>query len=319
MSEWCVCDSCITDVRPHGALRGKSPHGVGDPLPASLKINAESPCVVGLSGAIATTAHCRAGGNDRIAVGVSRPRTGPHQPRITAVSGDLSSAIGLPGEVVLLLHKPAGGAHGTNPQVATAAAEVAELAARHRVIIRRRKLGGATLSLLDSSPFGVDWLDSVVDRLDRMTRGGAKTIDLGSWLTGKRSKAFIEHRARLVTHDLLTEHERKLLGFISYRRHEPDRLVREGIIAELRRVARVEQPVDNRLALLAAIAHGCGLAATLGFDRQERRMLKSLAKGEQLGQAVEEAVAAAAAAVAGACGAAAVGGGDGGGGGGGGS
>lgn len=232
------------------------------------------------------------------------------QPR----SGGRANPAGLPGDVVLLLHAPTGRRYqSANPPVATAAAEIGELALRHRIAIEGKKL-----RVVDHSSTGVNWLDQLIADLLRKSGPYGKPVTISSWIGG-RSWAFKTHRHGLTLHGLLHLEQRKVLGVFPDDRYYADPMVRDALIAELGRVARVEQPIDERLALLTAITHATGLARSLGFGPQERRMMKSIARGEHLGNAVTEVVAATTAAIAVAAGAAAAGGGgDGGGGGGGG-
>ncbi|MDR7302136.1 GOLPH3/VPS74 family protein [Haloactinomyces albus] len=225
-------------------------------------------------------------------------------------------AVPLPGEVVLLLHKRNGSHHlNANPSVTTAAAEIGELALQHRVMAERTKWKRVKLHILDPRPSGVSWTDSLLEHLVTKSGPQGKPLELSSWLS-RRTSAFKEHRRRLTGHGLLTRHEHKFLGFIPHDRHVPDNLVRDSLISELRQVLRVERPIDNRLALLIALVHASNLVHAFGFDRTERRMAKSIAKGEHLGGAVEAAIAEAGAAIAAGAAAAGAGGGGGGDGGG---
>ncbi|RCW47116.1 Golgi phosphoprotein 3 GPP34 [Halopolyspora algeriensis] len=224
-------------------------------------------------------------------------------------------AVPLPGELVLLLHKPNGSHYAaTNPNIATAAAEIGELALRHRVTAERGKWKRVKLHVLDPSSSGTPWADSLLERLVTKSGPQGKPIELSSWLS-RQTSAFNEHRRRLTRHGLLTRRKHKFLGVIAHDRHFVDELVRDSLISEIRQVIRVERPIDNRLALLTALVHASNLARPLGFGRDERRMVKSIAKGEHLGGAVEAAIAETGAAIAtGAAAAGAGGGGDGGGG-----
>lgn len=225
-----------------------------------------------------------------------------------------ASAAGLPGDVVLLLHKPNGVRYASaSPGVAAAAAELGELVLRHHIAVEGKKM-----RVIDPTSGGVAWIDDVLAALMRKSGPRGRPVTMSSWLNG-RSSAFKVHRHGLALHGLLTYERRTFLGFIPDHRYYADPMVRESLIAELGRVARVEQAIDSRLALLTAIAHATGLSRALGFGPQERRMMKSIAKGEHLGGAVTDAIAATTAAIAGAAAASGGGGGgDGGGGGGGG-
>lgn len=214
---------------------------------------------------------------------------------------------GLVADVMQLLHKPNGTSFASaHPGVATAAAEVGELVLWHRIAVEGKKL-----SVIDQSPTGVAWMDEQLAAMARKSGPRGKPIKIASWLSGKGA-AFTVHRQGLAEHGLLSYEKRKFLGFIPYHRFFPEPLVRDTLISELGRVARVERPIDNRLALLTAIVYATGLAHSLGFGRQERRMMKSIAKGEQLGGAVDEVVAATTVAIAAGASTASASGGDGG-------
>lgn len=224
-----------------------------------------------------------------------------------------SRGIALPGEVALLLHKPNGSYYATaNPNIAVAAAEIGELALRNRISIERKHL-----LVLDPSPSGLPWFDELVAELRRKSGPKEKPVNLANWLS-RRTRAFKTHQALLAECGLLVRTTNKFLGFIPYDRHFVHEPTHGSLLNELAQVARAQRPVDNRLALITAVVHAGGLDRALGFGRDERRMMKSIARGESLGGAVEAAVAAASAAitVAAAGAAAAGGGGDGGGGGG---
>lgn len=194
---------------------------------------------------------------------------------------------------MLLLHKPSGAVYATaNPGPTTAAGEIGEVVLRHRATIEGKKL-----RLLDASPSGIGWLDGLMAALWKKSGPKQKPVSLSNWLSS-RSSPLKTHRNALVERGLMEHRPQKFLGFIPDNRYVADPEVRDSVIAEIRQVARVEKPIDNRLALLSSLVHSSGLASVLGFDRAERKMLKSIAKGENLGGAVEAAVAATSAAIA---------------------
>ncbi|NHD16282.1 MULTISPECIES: GPP34 family phosphoprotein [Actinopolyspora] len=222
------------------------------------------------------------------------------------------TAFGLPGELVLLLHKPHGGHHSAHPDVAVAAAEVAELVLRGHATITDLGLSGSGMRLDDVEPGGLEWLDDALDQLRRKVRRSTGAVALGSWFHS-RNGVFKRYRDRMARDGPLWAERRKVFG-VEYSKYFPDSEIRGALVQELGEVARQERAVDNRLALLAAIVHGTGLLSELGMDRSERRVIKSLARGEKLGEAVDATVGAARAAIVVAGAAAATGGGDGGGG-----
>ncbi|MEB3370764.1 GPP34 family phosphoprotein [Saccharopolyspora sp. S2-29] len=85
--------------------------------------------------------------------------------------------------------------------------------------------------------------------------------------------------------------ERKKFLLISYDAFTPDPGARDALVARIRAAARNEVELDERLALLAALVHATGLHAHLGLDKAERKRLKEISKGEQLGAAVRDVVA----------------------------
>jgi hypothetical protein len=190
----------------------------------------------------------------------------------------------LPEEFVLLLHKPNGSYYATADQ--TAAAEIGELVLQHRI-----KLDGTKLLVLDPRPSGIAWIDELLSEFQKKSGVTNKPVELTWWLP-MRTGAFKAHRAALTEHGLLTHKSKKTLGFIPSDRYYADDLVRDALVSEIRQVARVERPIDNRLALLCALVHRSGLVNMLGFDNAERAMLKSIAEGENLGDAVESAIVA---------------------------
>jgi hypothetical protein len=201
--------------------------------------------------------------------------------------GSAPRALTLPEEIALLLHKPNGTIYASrNPGTTTVAAEIGELALRHRVDIQKSKM-----HLLDASPSGVAWIDELVAALRKKSGPKEKPVALSSWLKSRLS-ALKTHRVALVEYGLLHHQRQKFLGLFPDHRYIPDAIVRDSIISEIGQVARVERPIDNRLALLSGLVHSSGLVSVLGFEKPERSMLKSIAKGEGLSGAVDEVIAA---------------------------
>ena len=94
-----------------------------------------------------------------------------------------------------------------------------------------------------------------------------------------------------VRRGLMRHEQREFLGLFRSNRYYPDHNARQALIGELRAVASGQQPLDNRLALLAALVHTSGLSWALKFSSAERKRLKKISAGEELGNAVEAAVA----------------------------
>ncbi|SDP81506.1 Golgi phosphoprotein 3 (GPP34) [Actinopolyspora xinjiangensis] len=224
-------------------------------------------------------------------------------------------SLSLPDQIVLLLHGPTGRPFvGVNRNVVTPAAEAAELVMHGRAQLSRTAFGTVKIGLLDRTPIGVEALDRPLSTLVGRTGHTPKPISLYSWMTQRRT-AFEEHRWSLNGRGYLQYRPDKMLGFIPYDRYLPHNAARQTLIGEFTQLARGERELNDRLALLVAIAYPSGLYRQFVSDRGQSRRLKHIAKGHLLEGAVSAAVAATGAAIAGAVGG---GGGDGGGDGGGG-
>ncbi|MER7015199.1 GPP34 family phosphoprotein [Saccharopolyspora sp. NPDC000359] len=189
--------------------------------------------------------------------------------------GEYANLLTLPDEFALLLHKPGGTCcSSANPNAATAAAEIGELVLRGRVAAH-----GTAVQLLDTASSGHPWMDQLLVDFAAVAGRENHPVELGWWLA-LRSTAFATHRSVLVERGVLRVERRKLLGFLPDDRYHPDHATRTALLAELHSLARGELPVDDRLALLAALLHHTGLAHPLGFDRRERTHLRTLADAE---------------------------------------
>nr|WP_281361312.1 GPP34 family phosphoprotein [Actinopolyspora biskrensis] len=197
----------------------------------------------------------------------------------------------LPAELVLLLHQPGGKGVGyVNPWIVTIVAEIAELVLHGRVELRQRKRGKAEIVLLRRTPVGVDWLDRVLSLLARSVKSRTDSIPFLSWARLRR-EAFAEHRAQLCAIGGLEHRREKLLGFVLHERYFPHEAEREARFDELVRIARGEGRVDDRRALLVTIAHSSGLCRKLFQEWSSLERLRSIARGELLGETVSDAVA----------------------------
>ncbi|MEV5536981.1 GPP34 family phosphoprotein [Saccharopolyspora shandongensis] len=194
----------------------------------------------------------------------------------------------LPEEFVLLLQKDNGSYHSMSDYAG--AAELGELVLQRRIDFVQKKI-----QVLDASPSGVGWLDDCMAYLVKKAGPANKPVAAQSFIQ-RRKNARKVHCAALAERGLM-RHEEKSALFIPYAKYFPDPGTRQALIAELRAVARDEIELDNRRALLAAMVHSTNLVRTLGLERAERKRLKEISKGEQLGKAVEAAVAAATAAI----------------------
>ncbi|WP_190819923.1 GOLPH3/VPS74 family protein [Saccharopolyspora pogona] len=199
------------------------------------------------------------------------------------------TALTLPEEFVLLLQKDNGSHYSTSDH--TGAAELGELVLRHRV-----EFAGKKVQMVDASPSGIGWLDECVAFLTRKAGAANKPVAATSFIQHRRSVRKV-HCAALAERGLMRCEQKSAL-FIPYNKYFPDPAARQALIGEIRKVARDEVELDNRQALLAAMVHATGLVRSLGLERAERKRLKEISKGEQLGKAVEAVVAAATVAIA---------------------
>ncbi|GAA2816290.1 GOLPH3/VPS74 family protein [Saccharopolyspora taberi] len=192
------------------------------------------------------------------------------------------TALTLPEQFVLLLYKDNGSYRAMADH--TGAAELGELVLRGRV-----ELVGKKIRLVDSSATGTGWVDEVTAWLKDRSGPKEKPVDAPRFIQRRKSRK--THVATLVERGVLREEKKTFLGFIPGDKHYPDHATRQALLDELHRVAREEREPDERLALLAALVHATGLSGPLGFDRAERKRLKQISKGENLGKAVEAVIA----------------------------
>ncbi|GAA4865474.1 GOLPH3/VPS74 family protein [Saccharopolyspora cebuensis] len=195
----------------------------------------------------------------------------------------------IPGEFALLLHKPNGGHYASSNYLG--AAELGELVLRHRIEFVRRKV-----RVLDASPAGERWIDEALALLVRRSGPAGRPVDAARFVQSRRTR--VQHASDLVRAGLMTHQREKVLGLFPVDRFHPHPAAHAQLLAELRHCADGGQ-LTNRLALLAALVHATRLSWSLGFTGPQRARLKQICRGEQLGTAVEHAVAAANAAMAG--------------------
>ncbi|MBB5154357.1 GOLPH3/VPS74 family protein [Saccharopolyspora phatthalungensis] len=198
------------------------------------------------------------------------------------------TALPLPEEFVLLLHKDNGSYYSTSEY--TGAAELGELVLRHRI-----EFVGKRVQVRDAAPSGIGWLDECMAYLVKKAGAANKPVAAPRFVQYRRGVRKV-HCAALAERGLM-RCERKSALLFTYDKYFPDPAARQALIAEIRAVAREERELDNRTALLAALVHATGLVRVLGLERAERKRLKEISKGEQLGKTVEAVVAAATAAI----------------------
>lgn len=192
------------------------------------------------------------------------------------------TALSLPEEFVLLLHMPNGSYCSTSDY--TGAAELGELVLTDRVRLEKKKL-----TVLDAEPSGTGWIDDALALVARKAGPKNKPVPATTYIQS-RTSARKQHAEALAERGLM-RHERKSMLLIKYDGFTPDPGSRDALIARIRGAARNEIELDDRLALLAALVHATGLHVVLGLDRAERKRLKEISKGEQLGGAVRDVIA----------------------------
>lgn len=192
------------------------------------------------------------------------------------------TTLSLPEEFVLLLHKPNGSYHASSNHVG--AAELGELVLTGRVGIEDKKL-----RVLDAAPSGTAWIDESIALITRKAGAKGKPVPATTYIQS-RGPARKQHAEALAARGLVRHERTKWLMFTS-NSFTPDPGTRDALIARVRAAARNEVELDERLALLAALVHATGLHSHFGLDRAERKRLKEISKGEQLGDAVRDVIA----------------------------
>ena len=220
---------------------------------------------------------------------IGRRHGGHRFAEIAGRAGGAASTLGrmttlsLPEQFVLLLYKDNGSYRATADH--TGAAELGELVLRERV-----EFEGKKLRLLDVSSTGTPWIDEATEWLTAKSGPKNKPVDAPRFIQSRRA-ARKAHVAALVGRGVFREEKRTFLGFIPGDKHYPDGGTQQRLLDELHQVARQERELDDRMALLAALVHATGLSGSLGFDRAERKRLKEISKGENLGEAVQAVIA----------------------------
>ncbi|TDD85318.1 GPP34 family phosphoprotein [Saccharopolyspora karakumensis] len=192
------------------------------------------------------------------------------------------TALSLPEQFVLLLHKPNGSYCSTSDH--TGAAELGELVLAGRLRLEKKKL-----TALDAEPAGIGWIDEAVEHLRHKAGPKRKSVAATTFIQSRRNARKV-HATALAERGLMHRQQKSFLR-ISYDRFTPDPGSRDALVARIRAATRNEVELDDRLALLAALVHATGLHVVLGLDRAERKRLKEISKGEQLGGAVRDVIA----------------------------
>ncbi|WP_406688378.1 GPP34 family phosphoprotein [Saccharopolyspora sp. ID03-671] len=190
--------------------------------------------------------------------------------------------LSLPEEFVLLLHKPRGSYYATADH--TGAAELGELVLTERFALTDKKL-----TVLDPASTGTAWIDESVEFVQRKAGPKGRPLAATTFIQSRR-KARERHAEALVERGLMRRERRKAL-FIPYDHFTPDPGTRDALAARIRAAARNEVQLDERLAMLAALVQATGLQTHLGLDKAERKRLKEISKGEELGGAVRDVIA----------------------------
>lgn len=192
------------------------------------------------------------------------------------------TTLSLPEEFVLLLHKPNGSYYSSSNHVG--AAELGELVLTERVGLENKKL-----RVLDAGPSGTAWIDEGIALINRKAGAKSKPVAATTYIQSRNS-ARKQHAEALAARGLMHHERTKWLMFTS-NSYTPDPGSRDALIARIKAAARNEVELDEHLALLAALVHATGLHSHFGLARAERKRLKEISKGEQLGTAVRDVIA----------------------------
>lgn len=191
----------------------------------------------------------------------------------------------LPEEFVLLSYRDSGETpDGTRTASGCAAAELAELALRRRLLAsggKSRLFGlqvvrtsNAKIQLLDSRPTGLGWADELL--ADLAARPGSKPRPpVHRWLRERSWAAFVLHRDALVARGLLVRGHSKVLRA---ERHYPQAAHRDALINEIHAAYGGHRPLDERLLFLCDLMGGAGLGPALGLT-MDRRLRMEWARG----------------------------------------
>ncbi|WP_304615278.1 GPP34 family phosphoprotein [Saccharopolyspora sp. 6M] len=193
------------------------------------------------------------------------------------VDPEPSPSVTLPGELVLLLHRPDGGHRAGPADLLTWCAELGELALRGKV-----ELTGTKLAVLDPCGTGLDWADELLGRLVKKSGPRGRPVELTDLLP-RRIGRFREHRALLERRGMLLREPRKLLGFIPDDLHFPVGPARRELVEQVRAVARGELRADGRRAVRCGLVHAAGIGAALGGGPAELAVRAAVARGAGAG------------------------------------
>ncbi|AVH57352.1 MULTISPECIES: GPP34 family phosphoprotein [Streptomyces] len=192
--------------------------------------------------------------------------------------GPTSRYLSLPEEFIVLSHLDSGKVHDTTQTAfGCAAAELAELALRRKVLVRphkSRKFGvevyrhKGEIELLDRGRTGLAWADELLADLADMT--GLETHAVYRWLRRRHRKALPLHRQTLTERGVLHHRPGKLLG---KERYYPDPGVRNALINEVRTAYTSQSPLTGHLLLLCDLLDGAELTKDLGLTLTHRQRL----------------------------------------------
>ncbi|MEV0082792.1 GPP34 family phosphoprotein [Saccharopolyspora sp. NPDC050642] len=187
----------------------------------------------------------------------------------------LPARLSLPEEFVVLAHHGNGTVHDASQVVAgCAAAELAELAVRRRLLVRIRKSkkfgfdvyfpSDAAIRLLDASRTGLGWADALLAELAQGSAAEGGSVRLRRWVRRRGRAALALHRFALVERGLLRHEPGKgLAGIFCGERHCPDPAAR-GVLLAAVQSAIGQDRYDERMLLL------CGLAQSADLELEVR-------------------------------------------------
>jgi hypothetical protein len=176
--------------------------------------------------------------------------------------------------------------------VGCAAAELGELALRHKLLVRSRKftvfgLAGyrphpGEIHLIGTGPTGLVWADELLDELTRRDAAEAGRVIVRPWLR-QRHDAFALHRDALTARGVLRHQPGRHSGpfrAIGRDRYCPDPVVRGDLIAAVRAACTGQSQLDEHMLFLSDLVVSSELYRDLGFTMGMRsRLAHDRAKG----------------------------------------
>lgn len=192
--------------------------------------------------------------------------------------------LSLPEEFVLLSYLPSGKVFGSGrarPVIGCAAAELGELALRRRLLVHSRKskvfgvdvyrLHDVKIELLDATPTGLDWADALLAEVRRHCAASEHGRVGLHWWFRRYQRGFALHRDALAARGLL--HPKPGGLFRGKRRHGPEHVARESLIAEMHAAASEQIRMDAHMLFLLELVQATRLTKELGVGLGVRQRL----------------------------------------------